>query len=213
METEKFDASVAPHLKSNEKSETARKNGNSFFERREYFEALLCYNEALCYAETDEVMAEAYGNRSAVYYSVNNVEKCLENIDLARNHRYSAEKMEKLNERERRCRNLLYHQQETSFENNVKNFFKLSYPPNENVPFVVNCVKLGFEQKYGRGIYATRKLKVGDILAMEEPFAKSFVDETNFKRCFQCFKANKLSLIPCFYASKLKFKTDRKSIN
>lgn len=194
-------ATATHQLKSNQKSLAAKKNGNSYYLRQKYLEALLCYNEAACFAETDEFIAEAFGNRSAVYFLLKRYKKCLENIDLARNYRYPAEKIEKLNEREKQCKALLV-DQKTSPDDVLKDLMKLSYPANEKIPFIVDCLKLGVDKKCGRGIYATRNFKVGDIVAMEEPFVKTFLHETNYYRCFRCFKANMLSLLPCLYSSK-----------
>lgn len=59
-----YDATGAPQLKSDVKSAAARKKGNFSFKRDECFEALLHYNEALSYAESNEMKALAYGNRS-----------------------------------------------------------------------------------------------------------------------------------------------------
>lgn len=184
--------------KSGEKSDKLRDKGNLEFQSGLYLEALLSYNKSLCYAlpESSQISL-AYANRSAVYLKAKLFHKCLENIELARKFGYPSDKLQKLDEREERCKKNIENHKLHS-ENDPRNsFFKLSYPPNEKIPFIANCLELREDDKYGRYIVTNINLEPGDIIAIDEPVYK-FVNKEVFDRhCANCLKSNNLSLIPC----------------
>ena len=90
-------------------------------------------------------------------------------------------------------------QQKNEEAEDLWDFFKLSYPVNEKIPWVVDCVEVRHTENYGRGIYAKQDLKAGDIICIEEPiFNYTFNDEYNhYFQCYNCFKPNRMNLIPC----------------
>lgn len=143
---------LLPSHKSNEASSVFRNEGNKFYREKKFFEALEFYNKSLTFAEAQSCeIPLAYANRSAVYLEAKEYQLCLENIQLAREFGYPVEKLQKLADRENECRKLM--------ESHVKNddedpwsFFKLSYPPNEKIPFIVNCLQLRKDNRFGRYI-------------------------------------------------------------
>jgi SET and MYND domain-containing protein 4 len=186
-----------------------RENGNRFFRKELFFEALLSYNKSLCYAVSPQSRSLAYANRSAVFLELKFYSKCLQNIQWARDNQYPSDKIKKLDEREQKC-NEFFDPTKDEFQNipyleafsGIHDFFKLSHPANEKIPFIVNCLELKWDDKYGRGIYATKDLKAGDIIAIDEIFIKFFDFNFSYRRCFTCMSTNMLSLIPCVYLSK-----------
>lgn len=151
--------------KSNAKSEELRTEGNKFYSQRKFFNALLKYNESLCYAEpASENVGHAYANRSAVYFEMKLYERCLKNVELAKQHRYPENNLEVLNNRTAKCNDLVNNSREKPSD--VWNFFKLSYPPNVKLPFVVDCLEAKISEKYGRHLITNQALKVGDIVAV-----------------------------------------------
>lgn len=187
--------------KCNETADSMRNDGNVNFRCRNFRDSLVSYNRSLCHAEAgSQQLALAYGNRSAVYLELKLFEKCRENIQLARVNGFPADKLGKLNEREKKCGEMM-----DEIEDDSMSFFKLSYPPNEKIPFIVNCLELRDSEKFGRYIVTKSDLKPGDIIAIEEPFYK-FVDKEAFhSRCTNCLKANDLSLIPCIDCTTSEF--------
>lgn len=174
-----------------------RDEGRKPYLNKNFLDALLSFNKSLCSASPgSQEMAFAYNNRSVIYMDAKRYEKCLENIELARINGYPTDKMAKLNEHEEKCKKLM---EESKYDaaNDPWSFFKLSYPPNEKIPFIVNCLELGESEKYGRHILTTSNLKPGDIIAIEEPFFKYIDKKAYLVRCANCLKANDLSLIPC----------------
>jgi SET and MYND domain-containing protein 4 len=184
--------------KNSEKSDKFRDKGNLQFQSSQHLEALLSYNRSLCLAPPDSPQVSlAYANRSAVYLKVKLFHKCLQNIELARKFGYPADKLHKLDEREDRCQKLIESHKISQESDPRENFFKLSYPPHEKIPFVANCIEVKEDEKYGRYVVTNRNLEPGDIIAIDEPVYK-FVDKEVFDRhCANCLKSNDLSLIPC----------------
>lgn len=62
-------------------------------------EAVECYTLSLAYADSDELMAYAYANRSAALYRKQLYKECLIDIDAALRHGYPKEKQKNLKER------------------------------------------------------------------------------------------------------------------
>lgn len=192
--------------KSDDIANEARLAGNYRFSVKNFLYALNHYNRSIAFAKSNNLAALAYGNRSAVYFEVKLYQECLENIQLARDHGYPANGMTKLNEREVKCKKLM----DKSIDkktNTLWDFFKLSYEPNEKIPWIVNCVEMHQTEKYGRGIYAKQDLKAGDIICVEDVFFNYTFKDWNmystYFHCYNCFKPNKMNLIPC---------EDRKSV-
>lgn len=177
--------------KCDETADKLRDDGNVYFNNGEHLEALILYNKSLCHAGTDQLCL-AYANRSAVYLKAKLYEKCLQNIELARMHGYPQSKLQKLSEREQRCKKLMETCQKSEIE-----FFKLSFPANEKVPFIANCLELREDEKYGRYIVTTAELKPGDIIAIDEPVFKFVDKDVCHRHCANCLTSNDLSLIPC----------------
>jgi len=189
-------------LKSDSKCEQLRKKGNQLYANAKFIDALICYNEALCYAEKidSKEAALVFANRSVVYMNLGLPEQCLKNIELARNAGYPAEKMESLNNREKKCHEMIAQKDPAAKEeakDPVKDFFKLSYPAHEKIPYLANCVEMRENKKYGRGLYATQDLKPGDVIAAGEPVAKALFRNGYYKRCTNCVEVKSMSLMPC----------------
>jgi hypothetical protein len=118
-------------------------------------------------------------------------EKCLENIKLARTHGYANEV--KLKQREDEA----LKQKTTKQQKVPENFFKLSYPANERNPSIVNCLEVKKSEKFGHHVVTNRNLNPGDVIAVEEPIFKEIKISGRYVRCSNCLKSNMLSLIPC----------------
>lgn len=181
-------------------AENFREQGNSHFRNKRFREALVAYNQSLCFAEGFGVSL-CFGNRSAVYLEVKLFEECLQNIKLACDCGYPEEKRQKLFEREQKCKKLMKISRE-NFKKNPWNFFKLSHAANPKIPFIVDCLQLCESEKFGRYLITNRDLKTGDVIAIEEPFYKFNDSEAFHSRCANCLKSNHLNLIPCLSCTK-----------
>jgi SET and MYND domain-containing protein 4 len=167
--------------KSNAVANTLRQHGNKFFAAKMYFQALEFYNKSICFAyERTEELGLGFSNRSAVYFEWELYGKCLENIRLARENHCPSRLLEKLAEREKKCK---------SAEEFTRMHPSLTYP--------TNCFQISENEKYGRHIVANRDLKVGDIVVVEPTFQSQLQKKYNYQRCANCLAENDLSLIPC----------------
>lgn len=120
----------------------------------------------------------------------------IENIKLARENGFPAAKLPQLDAREEKCRKLM---EEFGPDKScvAEKFFKLSHPPNEKIPFIAGCLELRQTAKYGRGIYTTKDLKTGDVIAIDKPVFAWLNDSVNDTACLRCTKTNDGNLIPC----------------
>jgi SET and MYND domain-containing protein 4 len=202
-------------IKYNVNSEKCRAEANLFYKQKKFFEALIKYNESLCFAEMEsENLGLAYANRSAVYFEMNLFDKCLENIKLARDNFYPSTKLEILAKREERSKSQIQIMKKGKNNKNnsddvdesLETFFKLSYESHAKLPCLINCLELKNNEKYGRHIITTRQLNVGDVIAMDTAQFKVIKadsrydtchDSNIFQRCSNCLSDNLLSLIPC----------------
>lgn len=178
--------------KQNAESIEFRNQGNAHYKKKKNFDALLCYNLAICHAELgSEELAIAYANRSAVYFEVGLYEKCLKNIQHAIDNGYPAGKLKILEDRRQRGTKLM-ETNKTDPHDDSWNFFKLSYEPNPNIPFLAGCLEL----RNGE-IFTSRDLKGGDIVAITDSVFR-FPDPTaRLHRCSYCFADCLLDLVPC----------------
>lgn len=201
--------------KSGAKSENLRAEANRLYVQKKFYDATLKYNESLCFAEPEsENMGLAYANRAAVYYEMKLYDKCLRDIELAKQSHYPEKNFETLKKREEKCLEQMKQHQDETQSSDTWNYFKLSYPANKKLPFVAECLELKVDKKYGRHIVTNRSLKVGDIVAIDDPTFKvikadsrysTCFESNTFQRCGNCLNENLLSLIPCSSCSKTMY--------
>lgn len=201
-------------MKSDIDSNLFKISGNEKFAKRQFRDAIIDYNRGLCLAESNAQMSLLFANRSAVYFEVKRYSASLENIKLAKQLGYPADKIDKLLIREEKCKTLI----ETDDCNKDKissDFFKLSYNNHKTIPFIVDALEIKQSKKYGRYIVTNRDLRTGDVIAIEEPYIKILHDEFQYERCSYCLKHNYFDLMPCSRCSrgmKLKKCAERRNI-
>lgn len=180
-------------------------SGNVFYEKRQHCEALLSYNHSLCFAEPGTQIASlCYGKRSLVYFDLKEYELCLANIELAIENNNSVDRPVKFDDLKTECSQLMKTYRHAPDEDPL-NFFKLSYPPNEKLPGLSECLELKVNKKFGRHLITAHDLKVGDIVAVTD-FSFIFFDKrARLHHCSQCTTSStKLNLIPCTGCAKGK---------
>lgn len=193
--------------KSNKIAALSRNLGNKYYSERNFFEALLKYNESLCHApDSSESLSLAYANRSAVYFEMKIFDKCLKNIELAKLSGYPEKNLSTLLKRAEKCRHQIEAGCEVMSDEDPFDRVKLSRLAHEKLPFVVDGLELRRNKKFGRHVVTNRELQAGEIIAIEKPHFKTLksdsrydsCEETNkFQRCANCLQDNLLDLIPC----------------
>lgn len=184
--------------KSNTKATSLRNEGNEYYKKKHFVQALLKYNESLLFAEPgSEHLSMGYGNRSACYFNLDEYEHCLNNLKLAIENDYPASKVHILFKREVKCRELMANKEKDTNDDPMS-FFKLTYPCNPKIPFISKCLELKRNDKYGRYIVTNQDLNPGDIISVSEPFFKVFDRCARLHSCTHCAKNSILfDLIPC----------------
>ena len=199
----KIEQKEMKQTKNNEMAKELRTKGNELFKEIKYEEALDLYNESICYAFLgSEDLGIGYANRSAVYFAMGLYEECLKSIEWAKSSNYPQRLMPKLLEREQNC---LAKTKSSNKKSLNTHEFKLSYPANEKIPFIVDCLELKYSKEYGRGLFASRDLRVGDVLMIEDNFVYNLEPEYIFKRCSYCLMEKRKNLIPCDSCTKIMF--------
>lgn len=127
-----------------------RNQGYVWLTQGKLFEALESFNKSLCTSQLkSSEIGLAFAGRAAVYLDAKIYDKCLENVDLARNSDFPKEKLNTLKFLEEKCRNLMKTHTDC-IDDDPWNFFKLSYPAHPKIPFVVNCLELRSSKEFGR---------------------------------------------------------------
>lgn len=188
----KLDFSPRIEKKNDDKAAEFRRTGNIKYQQGKLTLALIDYNKSIAYAKSKEVIALGYANRSAVYFEYKRYKDCLKNIEWAFENNYPQEKVANLLDRKARCEKLV----ESESLGDPWSFFNLSYPANEKIPWIVDCIALR-NGRSGHEIYATRDLKAGDVICVEEPIVPLMKAESCYARCRNCWKSAFFNLIPC----------------
>jgi hypothetical protein len=174
-------------LKSSEKSSQYLSEAKELRSGLRYTDAVVQVNKSLCYATSNDQLAEAFAYRASVFHEVRKFSQCCNDLKLARSHGYAGELL-RIEEQVSR---------EKCHDESPWDFFKLSQPLNKKIPFISDCLKLHESWKYGRYIKTDRALKTGEVVAIEEPLFKMPNKDVRYKRCSNCLKSNHMSLLPC----------------
>jgi len=171
-----------------------RNHGNKLYKKKKYAEALEYFNKSLCYAEKidSKEATLCFGSRSIVYVNLGLPEQCKDNILLASIPGSPSEKMELFHSRQEKYDEMMRRKKDP-----VKDFFKLSYPAHENIPFLANCIELQTTKKYGRGLYATQDIDAGGVIAVEKPIMRAIFEDGYYIRCINCLESKSMNLMPC----------------
>uniref|UniRef100_A0A182Q0I9 MYND-type domain-containing protein n=1 Tax=Anopheles farauti TaxID=69004 RepID=A0A182Q0I9_9DIPT len=173
--------------KSNSKSNSLREQGNAAYKQapNDPDRTLQLYNQSICMAEEgSKELGLGYANRSAIYFNRKQYRECLQNIDLARRHNYPEELMNKLNDREKRSKQILEGSSDTPAEDRAES----------RHCSIKSCLELTDD---GKGIRTKRDLKVGEKVLLEKPFLLVVEPEWAYQRCDYCGARKALNLLPC----------------
>lgn len=192
--------------KQNAVADALRTRGNQYYANRKFLDALEAYNQSLCTAEVDsEAVGLAFANRSAVYFEMKLYDKCLKNIQLAKDNKYPMKNIDKIKKREEQCLEMINNQLPDTSKPIGVEFLKMKCEPNQKIPFIANCLKLKSDAQFGRYVMTDQPLKAGDVVAIEEPFCKVLLANHRFKYCATCLSDNLLDLIPCHECTSTMF--------
>ena len=176
------------------RSKRFRLEGNRLFEEKKMIGALLNYNKSICWAEKGSTESGfAFANRSEVAFKWERYDDCLKNIVLAKENNYPEESMLKVNVRTKDCQKLKKKPQKPTECSDLK----LSYPPNTEIPFIINFLHLKKNKKKEKFLASKCALKAGDVVAIESPYFGAAFCDSRFMICGNCLKHLSLNLISC----------------
>lgn len=188
--------SIPIQKKSNLIARSYRSDGNTLFKTKTtdgYLDALKQYNKSICFAELNtEDVSIGFANRSAVLFELGLYDLCLTNIEMAQQEEGFPDRLaEKLRRRACKCR-------EQKMDTNRHTLQPmLSFQPHKTVPFIADCLGIKKNNKYGRHVVTNHDIRVGQILAIEEPFCTTITADDQYNLCYNCGLQNCMSLIPC----------------
>ncbi|KAJ8679817.1 hypothetical protein QAD02_015604 [Eretmocerus hayati] len=179
------------------KSTEIRKIGNGLLlqkNRESYRKVLSLYTKSIAYAPLDsEELAQAYGNRSALWLHLHKYELCLSDIHKALDITKSNDLIQKLLNRKKECHNHLPSPAEDSIQEEV-NSPKVT--PSKSGFCSADSITMKCDEKYGRHYVATRDIKPGEIIVSEQtPYASIDIDQM-YLICSHCL-AFAWAGIPC----------------
>lgn len=176
--------------KSDTVSSKLRSKGNDKYREKNIHSAMSLYNESICFAETSKNLSLGYANRSSCFYAMGMYNRCLVDIQLAKDSGYPENLMAKLQERENICRKSLESQTRPSSNSPTSDF-----KSDCKLVSMADSLVIEKSSKYGRLVTAKRDIAIGEILFVEQPYI-DIVYSRDVKECSTCGK-EKMNFVPC----------------
>ncbi|XP_053610956.1 SET and MYND domain-containing protein 4-like [Plodia interpunctella] len=177
-----------------------RNLGNKHYQQRDNYTALQYYNLSLLYAPPEsEAYSLSIANRSAVLFTLKANKECIKDIELVFRLKFPEKLRNKLNNRKEMCQKHLPLKKVTQKQYENDQFIKFLTPgANNDSRYVCASVKLEvvFSKEMGRHVVAKEDIKVGEILAQEEPYFVLLLKSQYLLCCSYCLSRD-LNLIPC----------------
>lgn len=194
---------MGSYNKNNAMAEKYRQIGNERFEKKQFFDAMECYNESLCFAKIgSKAVGLAYANRSTCFLKMKMFKKCLADIELAMLNQYPAENWQKLENRKMNCLKLMEIEDDRSDSNEAE----LDFEPNAQFSCLANVLTIQNNDAFGHRIVATADIDV-DKKVMAEQCYLGVTKYDHYKSCNICLKENK-NFIPCQRCTSALFCSD-----
>lgn len=181
--------------KNNKLSVNARETGNVKLEQNDIDSAMKMYNKSIRFAEDNDHLCLAYGNRSYCFLKLNCFDQCLVDIQNAIDTHYPKHLTPKLEKRKKQCLEKLESQTKlTCIEP------QLSYTPDHKLPCMANVLQIEINKQYGRLITAKTDIRIGETLLVE----KAYVRSSTGAECYNCSKKN-MNFFPCLNCADVMY--------
>lgn len=168
------------------------KHGDKLSQAENWAEAIEKYNKCIRFAcNESETLALGYANRSACFLHLKLYDKCLADIQLAKQANCSEKLLPLLNERETTCLEAIKEPPK------VPESFtpELSFKSSEEFPGLANVLDVNESVEFGKHIVAKCDIEVGKIVMLEDVFV--FGADLDFETvCKTCAKPN-MNFTPC----------------
>lgn len=168
-----------------------REKANQKFHENLWIDAMELYNKSLRFAPIgNENVSLVYANRAACFLHIKMYDKCLVDIELAKQTKHAIELSSKLVKCKADCLKMIKREkQETLLER------KLSFQPNEYFPCLADVVEVQRSEEFGRHITATCDIPAGKTILVEKSFMSSTLSGP-FTGCATC-QRTRMNFIAC----------------
>ncbi|XP_055294954.1 SET and MYND domain-containing protein DDB_G0273589-like [Sitodiplosis mosellana] len=168
-----------------------REKGNQKFKDSLWIDAMDYYNKSLRFAAIGtKNMSFVYANRAACFLHLKMFDKCLIDIEMAKEGNYPKELLPKLEKREADCLKMMKREkQEHLLER------KLSFEANANFPCLANVVEIQWNDEFGRHVIAKCDLPAGKTILVEKSFLSTTLSGP-FIGCATCQRTT-MNFIAC----------------
>lgn len=165
--------------------------GNQLYSENSFNDAWIKYNESVCFAENgSEDLALAYANRSMCFLKMQLFERCLLDIQLAKDANYPGHSINKLEKRKQEC---IHRLQSSIQQGPIKP--ALSFDPDPKLPSMASVLQADINETYGRSLKAKCDIKIGETVLIEEEYVRTVDCDVN-NSCTNCGK-RLMNFIPC----------------
>ncbi|XP_077996435.1 protein-lysine N-methyltransferase SMYD4-like [Glandiceps talaboti] len=72
----------------------------------------------------------------------------------------------------------------------------------------IDCVVLSYNEEYGRHLFTSEELQVGDVVVQEDPYVAVLLPTHYDSHCYQCIKPTTLTPIPCPQCCDVRYCSD-----
>lgn len=152
-----------------------RKDGNAMYaskghDKNIHRQILSLYSESIAFAPKDsEELAAAYSNRSALLLHLHKYDECLIDVERAFQITKSEELKIKLLARKTKC--LMLTQGAKSLKNQSQSQKLPEMVLSKKIPCAEDCFSIKYNEQIGRHLVATRDIKPGKVIIVEEGYA------------------------------------------
>lgn len=154
-----------------------REEGNRFFRSKMFSLAMELYNESLCFAEPgSENVSFAYANRSSCFLNMSMYDKCLKDIDLAKEAGYPDHLMHKIDGRKEICLKRL----EDGYQSH-KIGAELDFEADEQFPCMANVLKIQKDNMGKFSVVAKEDIDVDKTVVMQKSFCSQLAKRFGLK--------------------------------
>lgn len=178
-----------------------RNLGNQYYQQADLYVAWQYYNLALMYSPiTTDGYKLAIANRSAIFAALKKYKACLKDIERVLSTTYPSKIRDKLLKRKNQCKDALREAgggPDSDGENeDVANILTMKGPRHDKYVSASAKLAVEYSEEMGRHVIAKEDIKVGEIIAQEDPYVKLLLKSQYLFACGHCL-SRELNLYPC----------------
>ncbi|VVC93231.1 unnamed protein product [Leptidea sinapis] len=183
--------------KTDEMSKHYRLQGNHYYTKRDNHKALQYYNVSLLTAPLNsESFATALSNRSAVLFALKKYKDCIQDINLFFTLKHPVNLKDKLIKRKELCEEGLKRVEEEKENPEISDILTFTSDKNDRYLCASSKLEVVYNKEMGRHVVAKENIKVGEMVAEEEPYFPLLLKSQILFSCSYCL-SRQCHLIPC----------------